>query len=48
MLREQRQFWRSLRWYEKFMVLQVLVPGAIVFKSYLVTLIYVAKLMLLN
>jgi hypothetical protein len=48
MLRKQREFWKSLKWYEKFIVLQALVPGVLIFKSYLATLIYVAKLMLLN
>ncbi len=44
MLNEQRQYWKSLRWFEKVIVIKVLVPGGILFASYLETLIYVVKM----
>ena len=39
----QREFWRSLAWYEKAMVLTTLVPGIKMFKCYLNALLIVVR-----
>ena len=44
----QREFWRSLAWYQKVLVIKCMVPGVIMFKAYLSTLIYVVKVMVLR
>ena len=45
----QREFWRSLAWYQKVLVIKCMVPGVIMFKAYLkvllVTVSIVAKVM---
>jgi hypothetical protein len=47
MLKEQRAYWKGLRWYEKAMVLSTLIPGTKVFLMYLKTLVLVVRLMVL-
>lgn len=46
MLRKQLAYLKDLRWYEWVIVLGHLIPGAVLFKCYLETLIYVAKIAL--
>lgn len=45
MIKQQKEFMKSLTWYEWIMVLSTLVPGALVFKSYLVTVIYLVRML---
>jgi hypothetical protein len=47
MLKQQREFWKSLRWYQKALVIKSMVPSLLVFKMYLKTLIMVVRLMVL-
>jgi hypothetical protein len=43
-MKKQREYWKELTWKQWAIVLYGCIPGVLIFKSYLATLIYVVQM----